>query len=63
MDALEEGDKVRHLVTGEEGIFKKALPWTVGTNHGEGHLVEVSGKERLWLTEETLFIERPTKQS
>ncbi len=56
---LEPGDKLKHLITGEEGTFIKTMPWTVGSNHGEGLLVDVNGHERFWISEETAFLERP----
>jgi hypothetical protein len=59
LDQLQPGDKLKQIATGEEGNFKRVLSWTIGTNHGEGFIVEVAGRERLWLSEETTFIERP----
>ncbi len=59
MAQFKPGDRMKHLVTGEEGIFKSSMPWTAGNNHGEGIIVEVAGHNRLWLLEETAFLERP----
>ena len=62
MDQLEPGDLVRHTSNREEGRYLRPVVWCVGTNKGEGHLVDVSGKEKMWLETETEFLERPTQK-
>lgn len=63
MEHLEPGDQVKHVISGEEGVFKKFLPWTVGHSRGIGVLVDVSGQEKFWLLEETAFFERPVPKT
>jgi hypothetical protein len=51
---------VKHTANGEEGRYLKPVIWCAGTNKGEGYLVDVNGTEKMWLEEETQFINRPT---
>jgi len=60
LPSLEPGDLVKHTANGEEGRYLKPVIWCAGTNKGEGYLVDVNGTEKMWLEEETQFINRPT---
>lgn len=57
MGEIMEGDTVKHLVTGDEGTVASVQPFVIGSNKGEGYLVEVRGRQTFWLWEETGLLE------
>jgi hypothetical protein len=62
LDQLLPGDLVKHIVNGEEGHILRPVLWCIGSNKGPGFLVDVVGKEKVWLEGETLFLERPIQK-
>lgn len=63
MAAPRPGELLKHALNGEEGKFLRPVIWCVGSNKGEGYLVDVGGTEKMWLETETIFIDPSTSKS